>query len=110
MFKLPDGFNSVKKIMFLADSNRLALLSEGQVVIVSLNERGLKIEFSIKLPCRAVIDFDIDHMCNYVLIVSSEGDVTLYDLEKAAISEAEITNSKLRLASRDTLSHHKFFT
>lgn len=67
----------------------------------------LEIDFSIKLPSWSVIDFDIDHMCFYALLVSSEGDVTLYDIEKAKKSEEDISNSWVRLASRDTVSHHK---
>jgi len=37
--------------------------------------------------------FDVDHLINYALIVSSEGDVTIYDIEKAIQSEILITNS-----------------
>lgn len=62
---------------------------------------------SFKLPCRSIIDFDVDHLINYALIVSSEGDVTIYDVEKAIQAEALLTSSKLRLTSRSTVSHHK---
>jgi hypothetical protein len=93
VFKLPSGFKSVKKVKFLADSNRIAILSEGQLFILLLSQDVLEIDFSIKLPCRAIIDFDIDHLCYYILVVSSEGDVTLYDFQKTKQSEVEITNS-----------------
>jgi hypothetical protein len=46
-------------------------------------------------------------MCYYALTVSSEGDVAIYDMEKAWKSEDEITNSWMWLASRETVSHHK---
>jgi hypothetical protein len=60
--------------------------------VLRLND-GLKIEFSVKLSNRAVVDFDIDTSCFYALLVSSEGDVSIYDMEKAQASEDEITHS-----------------
>jgi hypothetical protein len=107
IFKLPAGFNSVKKIKCMNDSKRVAVLSEGQLIILRQEESQLNIEVSIKLPCRSVIDFDIDTSCFYALIVSSEGDVTLYDIEKATQSENQIMNSQLRLSSRESVKHHR---
>lgn len=51
VFKLPSGFKSVKKVKFLTDSNRIAVLSEGQLFILLLSQDVLEIDFSIKLPC-----------------------------------------------------------
>lgn len=50
--------------------------------MVKITDDGLEIEFSIKLPLRAIVDFDIDYYNYYIGIVSSEGDVSLYDYEK----------------------------
>lgn len=72
----------MKKVKFLGDSQRVAVLSEGQLFVLSLGGDELEIEFSIKLPMRAIVDFDIDYYNYYILLVSSEGDVTLYDFEK----------------------------
>ena len=54
---------------------------------MSLGGDDLEIEFSIKLPMRAIVDFDIDYYNYYILLVSSEGDVTLYDFEKTKAAD-----------------------
>ena len=60
VYRLPEGFHSVSKVKFLRDSKRIALLTEGQFVIVKIEDESLKIEMSVKLANRAVIDFDVD--------------------------------------------------
>jgi len=107
VFKLPEGFHSVKKIKYLPDSLWFVVLSEGQFFVLKRNENELEIDFSIKLPLRAIMDFDIDFNCYYVILVSSEGDVSLYDIDKAKISDEEITWSWMRLSSWETVSHHR---
>lgn len=77
----------MKKVKFLGDSQRVAVLSEGQLFVLSLGGDELEIEFSIKLPMRAIVDFDIDYYNYYILLVSSEGDVTLYDFEKTKAAD-----------------------
>jgi len=74
-------------------------LSEGQLFVLTVNENELEIQFSIKLPMRAIVDFDIDYYNYYILLVSSEGDVTLYDFEKTKLADEQITKSRLRLSS-----------
>lgn len=74
-------------------------MSEGQLFVLTVNENELEIQFSIKLPMRAIVDFDIDYYNYYILLVSSEGDVTLYDFEKTKLADEQITKSRLRLSS-----------
>lgn len=93
IYKLPSGFISIKKIKSLSDANWIAVLSEGQLMILQFDNLQLNIQVSFKLPCWSIIDFDVDHLINYALIVSSEGDVTIYDIEKAIQSEILITSS-----------------
>jgi hypothetical protein len=62
---------------------------------------------SVKLPHKAILDFDIDRNCYYALIVSSEGDAHIYDIEKAQENDELVTNQRLRLSSRETVSYHK---
>lgn len=68
-------------------------------MMVKITEDGLEIEFSIKLPLRAIVDFDIDYYNYYIGIVSSEGDVSLYDYEKTRDADEQITKSRMRLSS-----------
>lgn len=76
---------------------------------MNYSESELEIEFSIKLPLRAIIDFDIDYYNYYILLVSSEGDVSLYDFDKTKAADLQITNNRMRLSSRETVTHHKKF-
>ncbi len=55
--------------------------------MLSVSGEELEIQFSIKLPMRAIVDFDIDYYNYYILLVSSEGDVTLYDFEKTKTAD-----------------------
>lgn len=70
----------------------------------------MKIVASIKLSHKSIIDFDIDRNNYYVSVVSSEGDVKIYDIEMLQKSDEKVTSQKVRLASRDTISYHKYFT
>jgi hypothetical protein len=45
-------------------------------------EKPLKIVMSIKLPHLSIQDFDIDKNSNYVSLLTSEGEVKIYDLEQ----------------------------
>lgn len=41
--------------------------------------------------------------------MSSEGDVSLYDFDKTKAADLQITNNRMRLSSRETVTHHKKF-
>ena len=69
VYRLPEGFNSVKKVKFIGDSQRIAILSEGVFLMVKISDDSLEIEFSIKLPLRAIVDFDIDYYNYYLSLI-----------------------------------------
>lgn len=72
-------------------------------------EKPLKILISIKLPKQSIRDFDIDRNCYYVSLLTTEGEIKIYDLETTQASDAGVTKKKLGPCSRETISHHKEF-
>ena len=83
VYRLPKGYHSVTKVKFMPDCQHIALMTEGALLVVRIVGSKLVTDFSIKLANKAIIDFDIDHHSYYILLVSSEGDVSVYDIEKA---------------------------
>lgn len=86
-YKLPEGFVGIKKVQFLRDSKRVAILTNGSLIVVKIDGDRLMTDFSIKLPSRSIVDFDIDLNCYYCMVVSSEGDVCIYETAKAQEAE-----------------------
>ena len=131
IYKLPEGFSKgVSKLQFLrgnVQNCRLALLMDGVFVLTEVvskmstpeefnvedcqnePETHLKILASIKLPHLAILDFDIDRNNTYVSLVTSEGLVKIYQLDKVETSDSKVTQQKVSMSSRDTISYYKYF-
>lgn len=67
----------------------------------------MKIVMSIKLPNLSILDFEMDKNSNYVSLLTSEGEVKIYDLVQVERSDREITNERLKNTSRCTISYHE---
>ena len=104
---------------------RLAMLVQGVFVLVLVisndqfqefkvvdqenPESCLKILASIRLPHVSILDFDIDrNNCN-VSLVSSDGLVRVYDINKLQSSDDNVTKQQVKLGSRETVSCYKYF-
>jgi hypothetical protein len=131
IYQLPEGFSKgISKLQFLRghqNNCRLAMLMGGVFVLAEVvsnesspeefkvedgegeNATHLKILSSIKLPSVSILDFDIDRNNAYVSLVSSDGLVKIYDIEKLQKNDAEVTEQKVRMSSRDTISYYKYF-
>lgn len=72
-------------------------------------EKPLKILSSIKINNLSITDFDIDRNCYFVSLLTSEGEVLLYDIATLEKSDEDVTNQKVKNSSRDTISYHKSF-
>lgn len=84
-------------------------IEESKVDSQDTKEKSLRILMSIKLPKQSIKDFDIDRNCYYVSLLTTEGEIKIYDLEITQASDAGVTNQKLGVCSRETISYHKEF-
>ena len=104
--------------------SRLAILTTGVLIVVEVpseeqaveeskicdsksENKPLRIAYSIKLPNMSIQDFDIDRNNNFVSLLTSEGNVWIYDLQRVESSEENVMNQKIKKCSRDTVSYHQ---
>ncbi|CAI2387067.1 unnamed protein product [Moneuplotes crassus] len=134
IFKLPEGYErGISKLHFLKEIHpkngslcKLAILASGTFIIVDIPEgksqyddsnsedlkkpeNPLRILASIRLPNCSILDFDIDRNCYFVSLLTSEGNVELYDIATLEKSECKFAKKKLKSSSRGSISHHKSF-
>lgn len=120
IFKLPEEYDTgVDKIQFIRrskneefDRTNLALLTKGQLVILEVpsdeitfdesrtlsqesSRKKLKIIMTIKIPHVMIHNFDIDRNGKYASLLTSEGDVRVYDLDVVEENQKGMAYQKL---------------
>ena len=126
IYKLPEEFEwGVEKIQFIRrnknedfDRSKIALLTKGELVILDIpseettiedsksqikefSRKNLKINMIFSIPHVMIHNFDIDRNGKYVSLLTSEGDVRIYDLDAAEDAQKGMAYQRLYLCSKD---------
>ena len=124
IFRLPEEFeNGVEKIQFIRrnrneefDRTSLAILTKGQLIVLEVPSdettvedsktqetprKRLKIVMTIKIPHVMIQNFDIDRNGKYASLLTSEGDVRIYDLDVVEENQKGMAYQRLYWISKE---------